>query len=178
MSKNSKNWWKSMKIGNIAREILHNFLTTWLISMKFSGKMYLMIILKVTKNQAFSLSLEDTFFEKPCNSWVWEAKIISILNKKYAKCVSMLLLCFPYWLWTMMVMIRVVLSSWYKKEENQRYKFKSGFNPIKSWSHTVFERKLKYFLVFFKPNWWYKFNISEIHISSKHLPVQSQPEKH
>ena len=33
--------------------------------MKFSGMMYLMIILKVTKKQGFNLSLEDTFFEKP-----------------------------------------------------------------------------------------------------------------
>ena len=30
--------------------------------MKFSGKM---IMLKVTENLAFTLSLEDTFFEKP-----------------------------------------------------------------------------------------------------------------
>ena len=36
--------------------------------MKFSGKMCLKIILKVTKNQAFTLSLEDTFFEKPQES--------------------------------------------------------------------------------------------------------------
>ena len=33
--------------------------------MKFSKKICLMIILKVTKNQGFTLSLEDTFFEKP-----------------------------------------------------------------------------------------------------------------
>ena len=33
--------------------------------MKFSEKMCLKIILKVTKNQGFTLSLEDTFFEKP-----------------------------------------------------------------------------------------------------------------
>ena len=33
--------------------------------MKFSGKMCLMIISKVTKNQGFTLSLEDRFFEKP-----------------------------------------------------------------------------------------------------------------
>ena len=33
--------------------------------MKFAGKMGLMIILKVTKYQGFSLSLEDAFFEKP-----------------------------------------------------------------------------------------------------------------
>ena len=65
MSKNPKNWWRLMKIANIDREILHIFWTTWGISMKFSGKMCLMIILKVTKNQGFTLSLEDTFFEKP-----------------------------------------------------------------------------------------------------------------
>ena len=33
--------------------------------MKFSGKMCLMIILKVTKNHGFTLCLEETFFEKP-----------------------------------------------------------------------------------------------------------------
>ena len=33
--------------------------------MKFSGKVCLKIIVKVTKNQGFALSLEDTFFEKP-----------------------------------------------------------------------------------------------------------------
>ena len=65
MSKNLRNWWKSMIIANIDREILHNFWTTSGISMKFSRKMFLMIILKVTKNQGFVLSLEDTFFEKP-----------------------------------------------------------------------------------------------------------------
>ena len=33
--------------------------------MKFSGKLRLMIKLKVTKNHSFPLSLEDPFFEKP-----------------------------------------------------------------------------------------------------------------
>ena len=33
--------------------------------MTFSGKMCFKIILKVTKYQGFTLSLEDTFFEKP-----------------------------------------------------------------------------------------------------------------
>ena len=58
---------KSMKIANIDREVLHNFWTTWGISMKFSGKMWLTIILKVThtKKEGFTLSLEDPFFEKP-----------------------------------------------------------------------------------------------------------------
>ena len=65
MSKNPKIWWISMKIANIVREILHNFWTTWIISMKFSGKMCLMIILKVTKSEGFTHSSEDTFFAKP-----------------------------------------------------------------------------------------------------------------
>ena len=54
-----------MKIANIDREFLHIFWTTWGNSMKFSGKMCFNIILKVTKNQGCTLSLEDTFFEKP-----------------------------------------------------------------------------------------------------------------
>ena len=33
--------------------------------MKFSGKICFEIILRVTKNQGFTPSLEDTFFEKP-----------------------------------------------------------------------------------------------------------------
>ena len=53
-----------MKIANIEREIIYNFWTTWGIYMKFSGKMCLMIILKVTKIQGFTLSLEDTLLEK------------------------------------------------------------------------------------------------------------------
>ena len=62
MSKNPK---ELMKIANIDREILQTFWTTWGISMKFSWKMWLMIILKVTKSQGFTLSLENTFLEKP-----------------------------------------------------------------------------------------------------------------
>ena len=54
-----------MKIANIDRESLHIFWTTWGISMKFSEKMWLMTILKVTKNQGFTLFLENTFLEKP-----------------------------------------------------------------------------------------------------------------
>ena len=52
-------------IANIDREILYNFWATWRIFITFSGKMWLMIILKVKKEQGFTLSLEDTFFEKP-----------------------------------------------------------------------------------------------------------------
>ena len=53
-----------MKIASIDRKILHNFWATWRISMKFSEKMWLMIILKVTNKSGFNLYLEDTFFEK------------------------------------------------------------------------------------------------------------------
>ena len=55
-----------MKIDeNIDRKILHNFWMTWGISMKFSGKMWIMIKLNVTKNQGFTLFLEDKLFKKP-----------------------------------------------------------------------------------------------------------------
>ena len=50
---------KSMKIVNIEGEKLPIFWTTWRMSMKFSGKTWLMIILKVTKNQGFTPSIED-----------------------------------------------------------------------------------------------------------------------
>ena len=71
MSKNPKNWGKLMKTANIDRELLHIFWTVSWNSMKFSGKMYFKIILKVTKNQGFTLSLEDIFFEKPQGGSIW-----------------------------------------------------------------------------------------------------------
>ena len=52
-----------MKIANIDTEILHNFWKTWGISIEFLEKMWFMIILKVTKDQGFTLALKDTFFE-------------------------------------------------------------------------------------------------------------------
>ena len=54
-----------MEIVKIFREILRIFWTTWGMSTKFAGKVWLMVIWKVTKNQGFTLSLEDVFFEKP-----------------------------------------------------------------------------------------------------------------
>ena len=53
-----------MKIVDIDEENLNIFKTTWGVSMKLSWKKWLMIILKATKNQGFTLSLEDTFLEK------------------------------------------------------------------------------------------------------------------
>ena len=49
--KNLKSRWKSMKIANIDREILHIFWTTSGISVQVSRKMWIMIILKVTKKR-------------------------------------------------------------------------------------------------------------------------------
>ena len=56
---------KAMKIVNIEEENFHIFRTTWGISIKCSGKMWFMIILKVTKNQGFAISHTNThIFEK------------------------------------------------------------------------------------------------------------------
>ena len=60
---NVKWFQKSMKIVNIEGENLHVFGTIWGISMKFSGKMWLMTKVKVTKKQGFTISLENTVLE-------------------------------------------------------------------------------------------------------------------
>ena len=60
-----------MKRANIDGENLHIFWTTWgILMMTFSGKMWLMIILKLKlkknkKKQGLILSLKNTFLEKP-----------------------------------------------------------------------------------------------------------------
>ena len=64
-----------MKIANIDREILGIFWTTWEISMTFSGKMWLMIILKVTKNQSFIVSFHFRVKKK----FVYTMSIVSML---------------------------------------------------------------------------------------------------
>ena len=50
-----------MKIVNVDGENLHIFRTPREISMKCSWKIWLTIILKTTKNQGFTLSLQNTF---------------------------------------------------------------------------------------------------------------------
>ena len=52
---------KFMKIVKIDEENLQIFQTTRGISMKFSGKMCLMIIVKIKKNQGLSLSEKYSF---------------------------------------------------------------------------------------------------------------------
>ena len=59
---NDKKSEKLMTLININRENLEIFSTSWGIPMKFSGKTCLVIILKFSKKQGFTLSLEDTFF--------------------------------------------------------------------------------------------------------------------
>ena len=72
-----------MKIVSIEGESLHIFWTTWGISMKFSERKWLMIILKVTKKQGFTLSLESAFLEKPQSNW--PPKPPSILSERYIR---------------------------------------------------------------------------------------------
>ena len=57
-----------MKRANIDGENLHIFWTTWgILMMTFSGKMWLVITLKLKlkKKQGLILSLKNTFLEKP-----------------------------------------------------------------------------------------------------------------
>ena len=75
-----------MKIANIDREFLHIFWTTWGNSMKFSGKMCFEIILKVTENQGFTLSLEETFFEKPQGRLGLKFYILNPKNSQVISC--------------------------------------------------------------------------------------------
>ena len=53
-----------MRIGNIYGGNILVFWATW-ISMKFSGRMWLMIKLKSTKNQGFTIYPKYVFLEKP-----------------------------------------------------------------------------------------------------------------
>ena len=74
-----------MKIVNIDRENLHIFWTTSGVSMKFSVKMWLMIILKVTKKQGFTFSLKDTFLEKLQRKSNWPPSLLRV-NILYTPC--------------------------------------------------------------------------------------------
>ena len=70
-----------MKTVNIEDESLHNFWTTWRITMKFSGNMCLKI-LKVTKS--FTLSLKSTFLEKLQGGPI-DPPLPSLFSVKWAK---------------------------------------------------------------------------------------------
>ena len=64
MSKKKKKK-KMMKIINIERENIHIFWTIWGNSMKFSGKTWLKILLKVTKNRASHFVWKTHFWKNP-----------------------------------------------------------------------------------------------------------------
>ena len=61
---NVKKLEKLMRVVNMDGENLHIIWTTWGISIKFSAKMWLMAILKVTKNQGYNISPENDILEK------------------------------------------------------------------------------------------------------------------
>ena len=108
-----------MKIANLDREIIRNFWTTWEISMKFSGKLCLMIIIKVTKDQCFTLSVDDNFLKNhrginltlPSRFrvnfmiyWIWTWKILRLTYCTFIdfiKCRTLLwkTLWLSYWIW-------------------------------------------------------------------------------
>ena len=64
MSKNPNNLWKLIKIAHIDTENLQVFWMPWGISKKFSEKMCLMIILKVTKKARFHPIFRRYIFRK------------------------------------------------------------------------------------------------------------------
>ena len=89
MPRNPKTRYKTMKIANIDRENIYIFWTTSGIWMKFSGKMWLMIILKLKKKQVLYVSSKERgtlfrryIFEKP-QSQIETPAAISGLNYKW-----------------------------------------------------------------------------------------------
>ena len=76
-----------MKRANIDGENLPIFWTTWaILMMTFSGKMWLMMILKLklktkkTKKQGLILSLKNTFSEKPGGECQTEPPILLMIK--------------------------------------------------------------------------------------------------
>ena len=85
-----------MKIVNIDGENLQIFWMTWENSMKFSGNMWL-IILKRTKNQGFTLFLEDIFWVKPnlgVGSQIGPSSILRVNRKLNNVCIGLALKSF------------------------------------------------------------------------------------
>ena len=68
-------WKYRMKIADVCPALKVSVISfmTRAISVKLSAEMYLMIILKVTKNNGFTLSVKGAFSEKP----QWEVKLNS-----------------------------------------------------------------------------------------------------
>ena len=82
---------KAIKIVNIEGKNYEVFKTICRNAMKFSGKMCLMIILKVTKNQGFSFSLGSTFLENcwgMCQTHLFGTFRVKRQTEKYKYCNS------------------------------------------------------------------------------------------
>ena len=85
---NVKNSEKLMKIVNIEGENLHIFRTTWGSSMKFSGKMRFIIILKV-RNSSVSPSLHKTRFWKNSHRGSnWSPNLSRVKTPEYLRLSS------------------------------------------------------------------------------------------
>ena len=72
-----------MQIVDIEVENLYIFWTTLENSMKFSGDFWLMIILKTTKKQGFTLFSGNKFFEKPQEGSNWPTSLFRVNIYKY-----------------------------------------------------------------------------------------------
>ena len=95
-----------MKIANIDKEILDIFWTTWGISIKFLGKMWLMIILKVLKNQGFCHLFRKYCFRKTIdgvkltplsrfrvNGWLYTTDFLSVFRMWWGVIQVLICIC-------------------------------------------------------------------------------------
>ena len=76
---------KLVNVVNIEEENLHIFWTSWEIPMKFSGKMWLMIILKVTKEQISTHSPKNIFLEEPHRGRGGGSCFLAVLGLRFAE---------------------------------------------------------------------------------------------
>ena len=136
-----------MKKGNIAREILHNFWTTWVISMKFSGKMCLTRILSHKKPRFHPLFRRYIFrkiFDLPNRFGVNKYLLILVTLNNFCKknlCKDLL------FLWRFQCSCKVVhvqkilLSEHFQKKDGGSFKILTSSSFLgQLW--TTFARKL------------------------------------
>ena len=77
-----------MKIANIEKENLHVLWTTWEISIKLSEKMWLIIILNVTKKAALHPLFRKYIFRKTRGSVNWPPFPFSLFRVKNTREIS------------------------------------------------------------------------------------------
>ena len=76
---------KLVNVVNIEEENLHIFWTSWEIPLKFSGKTWLMIILKVTKEQISTNSPKNIFLEEPHRERGGGGCFLAVLGLRFAE---------------------------------------------------------------------------------------------